>query len=343
MDYIIISVLFIAIGLGAHRIYLLAISRSLREDEYEKDVLENVRKASSVVRMASGILFVVWTVYQSILIVSVGQVGIATLFGTVQERTYNQGGPYLVNPFAYFSSTSVRRKIVEFQVNSDQSGGNNEDVIAVSSDNLPLTIDVTYAYQINPRAAWVLYRNIGDEQIIDDELIVQVARSATRSATTRFDYVQATTTNRDALALAMQEDFEARLIADLVAQGIPEEAAKSAFTVLPVQLRKVLPPDRVQLSIAEKIASEQDLQRQVILTNIARQEAERRGQEGVGVNNLFTNLPRGFTPLQISQVMTALANKERADAQMKAVESGKVTVMVMDGGGNPSVNVSGQP
>lgn len=276
-------------------------------------------------------ILVLWILWSCFLVVPVGSVSVATLFGTVREQTYDQG-PHLVNPLYSFHNMTVQRKIVEFQSGQKSDDGKNaDDVVAVSNDNLPLTIDVTYAFALNPTYASWLYRNIGDEQTIWDQLVVQAARAATRSATARFDYTQATTTERDLLAKAMEDDFRMRLVRDMVKMGLPQADAEKAFTILPVQLRKVLPPEKVLNSIAEKASSEQDLQRQTILTNIARQEAERRGQEGAGVKKLFDQLPQGFSSDQIAQVMTALANKERADAMLKAVETGKVTVMVMDG------------
>lgn len=281
-----------------------------------------------------GVLAALWVFFSIVLVVPAGTVKVGTLFGSVQEKTYDQG-MHVVNPFLGFTDMSVRRQIIEFQ--SGKTGSNSDDVVAVSNDNLPLTVEVTYAYRLNPTYASWLYRNIGNEETFTSQLVVQAARAATRSAAAQFNYDQATTTQRDLLARAMEADFRRRLIEDMTRQGLSAQQAPHVFNILPVQLRKVLPPEKVQNAIAEKIASEQDLQRQKILTAIAKQEAERRGQEGSGVRKLFEQLPAGFSADQIATIMNALANKERADAQLKAVQSGKVSVMVMDG--NPSVNV----
>lgn len=96
-------------------------------------------------------------------------------------------------------------------------------------------------------------------------------------------------------------------------------------------LRDVRPDAKVLNAISEKVAAEEDLKRQRVLTEIARQEAERRANEGIGVARLFSELPQGFSPDQIRAVLAALADKQRADALTKAVESGKVNVMVLPG------------
>lgn len=78
------------------------------------------------------------------------------------------------------------------------------------------------------------------------------------------------------------------------------------------------------------------------LTQIAEEEARRRQNEGRGVSNLFAELPKEFTPTQIRAVLGAIADKVRAEAMMKAAETGQVRVMVMQGG-QPAVPVVNPP
>ena len=195
-----------------------------------------------------------------------------------------------------------------------------------------MTIDTTYAWKLNPAYAWWVYRHMGLDEAYINSLIKQAARSATREAAAGFTSDEATTSKREEFAFAMEAQFGKHLVADLVRQGLPLEEAKQVFVVLPVQLRKALPPGKVLNAISEKAAAEQDLQRQVTLTSIAKQEAERRGNEGLGVKNLFDALPTGFTAEQIAMVLNALANKEKADAFMKGVSTGTINTMVIDGG-----------
>ena len=84
-----------------------------------------------------------------------------------------------------------------------------------------------------------------------------------------------------------------------------------------------MPPAIVQNAISEKIASDQDLQRQHTLTAIAQEIAKRRINEGVGIRNLFSELPKNISPKDMSHLLSAMAEKEKADAVMKAVETGQ--------------------
>ncbi|MES2668432.1 MAG: SPFH domain-containing protein [Patescibacteria group bacterium] len=336
MLFIILMSLWFMVAAGLLLVALRTKMPALAESSEYTDEISPAKVKTATISLG-GLLLLVWVIvmlWQSILIVSAGKVKVGTLLGTVQESSYNQGF-HLVNPFLSFNEFSVRRQILEFQSGSADNNGDN--VVAVSSDNLPLDVDVTYAFRLNPRYAWWVYRHIGNEETFINDLVSQAARSATRSVAAHFDSNEATTTNRDGLARRMGQDFRGRLIEDMVLQGLPREQAEQVFTVLPVQLRRVLPPARVQSAIADRAASLQDLERQRTLTQIAVQEAERRAQEGAGVRRLFEELPTGFSAPEISIVLNAIANKERADAQMLAVRNGRVSVMVMDGGGNVTV------
>lgn len=287
-------------------------------------------------RIGIAVVLALVFIFNAVIFVPSGSVYVATLFGTVQKETYGQG-IHFVNPMLSMHEMTIRRQIAEFQSGSKEAGSG--DVVAVASDSVPLTIDVTYAWATNPTYASWLFQKIGDESAIRESLVKQAARSATRTAAAAFTYGEATTTKRDNLVEQMGKDFKASLVANMVGMGLSPDEADKVFNVLPVQLRAALPPEKVLNAISEKAASEQDLQRQKVLTDIAQQEALRREQEGVGVAKLFAGLPKGFSATEIAQVLGALANKEKADAMLKAVENGKVTTMIMDGAASPAVNV----
>jgi len=145
----------------------------------------------------------------------------------------------------------------------------------------------------------------------------------------QYAWVDASIAKRAEVEQRLTEETARAVVADLQSLGFSEVEAKSAVTFAPVLLREILPDTKVLNAIAERVASEEDLKRQKILTQIAEEIAERRAQEGVGVGKLFAKLPTGFSPSQIKEVLLALAEKERADALMKAVETGKVNVMVL--------------
>lgn len=276
----------------------------------------------------------------SITIVPPGTTKIVALFGKVQHQTYGEG-PHLIHPFYNTHNMSIKRQVIN--LSSEQSGDGTESTVqAVSKDNLPIDIDVTYVFRLNPTMAWWVYQNIGTEETYLEQLIKPTARNATRDATVGFSSDEATTSNRDGLAIKMATVFEEHLTFGLQKAGLEQAQAASVFTVMPVILRKALPPKSVLDAIALKAAAKQDLERQTTLTEIAEQIAQRRANEGRGVSNLFAELPKDFSAEEISLVLGALAVKEQADAIMKQVETGQPQTLVLGVQAPVSINAGQQ-
>ena len=270
----------------------------------------------------------------AIRIVPPGHVAVATLFGAVQEGVFDEG-LHVVNPFYQFQEFSIRRTMFDFRGSEDRNGNRlgsaGSEIVSVSADSTPLRIDVGFPLRLNGPVAWKVFQRIGSQRVIARQLVIPAARSAVRDAVAGFSWRDAATVSRDKLAERIEARFRSLVERDLVAAGFPEEEARNTFTVQPVQLRRVLPPQKVLNAVAEKIAAEEDLERQRTLTQIAEEEARRRQNEGRGVKNLFGELPEGFSPGEIREVLSAIADKVRAEAMMKAVETGQVQVVVMNG------------
>ena len=299
------------------------------------------RAAASV---GSGTLFVIaagLVIATAVRIVPPGHVGVATLFGAVQPGVYEEG-LHVVNPFYSLEEFSVRRTMFDFR--GAESGGNGRlgsagaEIVSVSADSTPLRVDLGFPLRLNGPIAWKVFQRIGPQRAVALQLVVPAARSAVRDAVAGFTWRDAATGSRDKLAARIEARFRELVEQDLIAAGFPEEEARQTFTIQPVQLRKVLPPNKVLNAVAEKIAAEEDPERQKTLTQIAEEEARRRQNEGRGVNNLFAELPQGFSPSQIREVLGAIADKTRAEAMMKAVETGQVQVVVMNGG-QPAISL----
>ena len=282
----------------------------------------------------------------AVRIIPPGHVGVATLFGAVQTDVYEEG-LHIVNPFYSIQEFSVRRTMFDFRGSENRGNGRvgsaGAEIVSVSSDSTPLRVDIGFPLRLNGPLAWKVFQRIGPQRVVATQLVVPAARSAVRDAVAGFSWRDAATVSRDKLAARIEERFRQLVERDLIAAGFPEEEARQTLTIQPVQLRKVLPPDKVLNAVAEKIAAEEDLERQRTLTQIAEEEARRRQNEGRGVNNLFSELPQGFTPGEIRQVLSAIADKVRAEALMKAVETGQVQVVVMNGANQPSLAVPPAP
>jgi hypothetical protein len=136
----------------------------------------------------------------------------------------------------------------------------------------------------------------------------------------------------------MRRHFQHYVRTDLQELGFTAEEAEHAFVFPPVQLRKVLPPDTILRAVTDKLAAEQEFEKQKTVTATAVEIARRRTREGQGIANLFSNLPKGFSPNQIAVILNAMATKQQADGIEKAVNMGEAKLFVV-GTNNPlSVN-----
>lgn len=278
-----------------------------------------------------------WYFVNSIAVVSIGHVGVPVLFNTVKPGYFTESWTPFVNPLLEVADMTYRRRVIEFHAataaeSKDPKRSADADVIVTSSEDVPLNTDVTFAYSLNPKYAGWVYRKMGGDAKYEAEQVRQMARSAMREASSGFTAHEAMTSKRQEFETKIEKEFGERLVVDLIRQGLSEAEANEVYIIYPVQLRKVLPPDKVLNAISERNAAIHDKERQQTLTEIAVIEANRRENEGMGVAKLFGKLPAGFKSEDIALILNAMANKERSDAQMRAVSSGKVSVLIMDGG-----------
>jgi regulator of protease activity HflC (stomatin/prohibitin superfamily) len=274
-----------------------------------------------------------------LVIVGAGEVAVPVRFGAVQQHVLHEG-LHLVDPLTRFPRMNVQRNILEMSSGGGaQQATGGAEVVALSADQLPMTIDIGFPYALNPDSAARVYQRIGDDAAIDG-LIRPAARSAVRDAVARFTWEDAATHRREDLAAQIGERFRYLIEADLRGLGFTELEAENAFSLPPVQLRRMLPPQGVQDAITQKLQAQQELQRQETLSQIARMEAERRGTEGLGLAKLFEELPKGYQPEQIAVVLNAMANKTRADAMLQAAQRQNVQTIIMESGGQQPIQVN---
>lgn len=276
-----------------------------------------------------------------VVIVDPGQVAVPVRFGAVGDEVLHEG-MHLVDPFTQFSRMNVRRNMLEMSSGGGGAHTAAAEVVALSADQLPMVIDIGFPYALNPESAARIFQRVGGDASID-ALIRPAARTAVRDAIARFGWEDAATHQREALAAMTGARFRQLVENDLRALGLTEVEAQNAFSLPPVQLRRILPPQSVQDAIAERLRAQQDLQRQETLTQIARMEAERRATEGTGLAKLFGELPTGYGAEHIAVVLNAMANKTRADALLQAAQGNKVQTIIMEGGGPVPVPLSPAP
>lgn len=278
------------------------------------------------------LIMAIFAIGCSITVIPAGNAGVATWFGSVQKTVLPEGLT-LVNPMTSIQTFRTRREVVMFTNDPSKKADpswNGPAVLALSSDRNPLTIDISFPYSINPTTTWKIYQRVAHSDVdMEKKLLETNARKVVAEVISRHGWAEATFQGRAKLETELEEEFKEAVFSDLKFYGFTEQEAKDALIIGTPQIREVRPDEKVLNAIAERLASEENLKRQKVLTEIAAQEAERRSNEGVGVAKLFAALPKEFRPEQIQAILGALADKERADALTKAVESGKVSVIAI--------------
>ncbi len=285
-------------------------------------------------------LFIIITIFKTVMIVSPGNAAIAVMFGTMQPGVY-ESGVNVVPPVANFVTYPTRRVTVGFEAGGTE-GENKDDLLAQSSDRTPLTIDVTFAFRFTPRFLPWVYENVGGPQTALDTLLTPAARTAVRPATARFTMNEAIgAQGRVALAQAMQEECNREVQTSLTSLGLSREQAGQAIVCLPVLLRRVEPPEAVQQAQAERQGAQIGVETAALVTQREVQLAQAQTARGQGLANLQAGAPSGWVPSQIAEVIraqatqtNALANQQHAAALQAAVDGGRVSVIYMDGGGS---------
>jgi regulator of protease activity HflC (stomatin/prohibitin superfamily) len=279
----------------------------------------------------------------SIMVVDVGTVRVVTVFGRVKERSYEQG-LHFIFPGARHEFMGVRRMMFELSGASlddpapAAGAADAQRTVALSLDRIPLAIDVNFPYRLNPDLAWKVFANVGPG--FEAELLAPAARAALREAAAGFTWTDAVTTKRAEMEERIHSVFQKLVSDNLVGAGFSKNEAAEAISLMSPQIRRLSPPRRILTAVGEVLAAEEDLKRQAILTQIAEREADRRANEGLGVKKLLEQLPKAFAPGQIRELLYALADKQRADTMLKAVEKDQVKVIVMgNGNATPAVTV----
>lgn len=268
-------------------------------------------------------LVAVFTFFASYTVIPPATVGVKVTFGRVSDEPMLPG-PAFVAPWASVVSLEAAQLIVEIKTDPKEPNSS----IAMTRDEIPLTtLDVGLPFQLNPALAPRVYAILRDRYAAT--VLAPAAHSAVREAATRLSWREATTEKREEFRAVMREEFAKQVQAALVSNGLTEAEAKVAFVFPAVQLRAVLPPQRILSANAERQAATVDLERQTVLTQIAEQQAQRRTQEGNGIKNLFEQLPTGYSADDVYKVLTAVSIKEQADALSRAVEENRITMMVM--------------
>ena len=197
-----------------------------------------------------------------VVVVDPGQVGVKHDFGTVDPVPLLPG-IHLVAPWSSIERYSTREE--QYPNSNDEV----EQIAALSSEQMGMTVDVGLRWQINPQDAPKIFTEIGTEEQIHS-IVLNAIRKGVRDGMVRFsinDIAQ-----RTKIAEAMEALVDSALITKPRAGGEPFRIAEvTAFF-----LRDLQPPDQVVQAINAKIAQEQQIETERHRVEVARLQSDQQ-------------------------------------------------------------------
>lgn len=202
-----------------------------------------------------------------IVIVPAGETGVYELFGRVSDQEKSSGLHFVI-PVARVIPISIRTEEYTMSIVQGEGVRYGADAITVlTSEGLKLDLDMTVFYRLQEDKASDIYTTLGlnyDEKIIRPEI-----RGGIREITAQYTAQELYSNKRDEAAVAIKD----RLVSKLEPRGIIIED---------VLIRNIQLPERLEASIQEKLAAEQEAQRMEFVLQKEEKEADRKIIEAEG-------------------------------------------------------------
>ncbi len=222
-------------------------------------------RATGVVRTLASALMALGAllaVASTIVVIGPGTVGVRHAFGRVDSEPLLPG-IRVVTPWSSVERFSTREE------QYPERGDEVEEIAALSSEQMGMTVDVALRWQINPQHAPRIFTEIGGERQIH-QAIKNAIRNGVRDGMVRFTINDIAQRNR--IASVMEAEVDTALVTRPRGGGEPFRIA----TVTAFFLRDLQPPAQVVAAINAKIAQEQQIQTERHRVEVARLQAEQQ-------------------------------------------------------------------
>jgi regulator of protease activity HflC (stomatin/prohibitin superfamily) len=259
----------------------------------------NVGPRSGVVRgigLAIIGLIVIVLLFNCVVRVSTGSVGVLTLFGRVTGETLGEG-IHVINPLKTVNELSIRSVTIK------------ESASTPSSEGLMMSLDTSLIYHLSPDRAAEVFQKLGPRY--EDVVVEPSLRSSVREATASHSANALYSSERDAVA---KQIFD-QLSTQLTSRGMVVEN---------VLLRDIQLPLTLKQSIEAKQQAEQEALAMNFRLQKETQEAQRKRIEAQGVRDFQQIVAQGITP--------SLLEWKGIEATEKLADSSNAKIVVV---GNP--------
>ena len=266
---------------------------------------EKYRASVRSILLLVGAIATIATLWQFVdrflVIVPSGNAGVEEVFGKVSKRSLPPG-IHIVNPLGETIEFSTRLQDIK------------ETLDVTTQEGLTITMDVSLQYRIAPEQAPAVYQNIGKDV---SQILVSRFRSIVRETTSSYE--------ASAIYGGKRQELTQRLQAKLQEQLTP-----LGLIVEQALLRNVTLPDKLQETIEEKLAAEQESLKAEFELEKTRQEAERKRIEARGIADARRTIAEGLTE--------ELLRLEAIEATSELARSDNTKVIVIGGeGGLPLI------
>jgi regulator of protease activity HflC (stomatin/prohibitin superfamily) len=223
------------------------------------------RPISSTLRLFSLVALIVGVLAvlkSGLVVVNAGEVGVRHAFGFVDPHPLLPG-IRIVTPWSGVERFTTREEQYPF------SGEQVEEIAALSSEQMGMTVDVGLRWQIDPQQAAHIYTEIGNEDQIHSA-VRNAIRKGVRDAMVQYSINDIS--KRTQIARTMEALVDSALVTRPRAGGPPFRIA----TVTAFFLRDLQPPAQVVQAINNKIAQEQQVETERHRVEVARLQAEQQ-------------------------------------------------------------------
>lgn len=184
------------------------------------------------------------------------------LTGAVGPRPYQQGLYH-----------SILRSWTNYPLREIQHprDGLSEQLTALTSDQLQITVDAAFRYRMIPDSVVHLYLTVGEADDVHD-YVYATYRSATR----------------DAIAEMAAQDIlsvQRAGIDDRIEQIMTEQLGPRGIAITDFFIREVVPPESIREAIEAKLAREQQVQSETFQTQVVVEQANQKRAEAEGIRD----------------------------------------------------------
>lgn len=247
----------------------------------------------------------------SIRQIDAGQVGVKSLFGSVQDGIL-ESGLNIVNPLVSVTEFNAKTQNYTMSGVHDEGDKSGDDAIRVlTADGLEVVIDLTVLYRVLPSEAPKILRQIGVDY--GNTIVRPITRTRIRDNAVYYDAVALYSTKRD--------EFQSRIF-----KSIEGDFKTRGLVLEQLLVRNINLPVSVKQTIESKINAEQESQKMQFVLTKEKQEAERKRVEAQGIADYQRIIATGLSDNQLQY--------EMIKAQKELAASPNAKIIIMGGKGN---------